>query len=223
MSAGLDPRIAEALAQLPDYLGSHILVSVTALALGVALSIPLALVALRSPRLAPSPPRPRQRCADHSRTSAAGAVLSAPVGDRGALRALLRHRLFRPRLRAVRVGAGALQRAAGAAQHRDRAPRHRSGSQRSRAGRRHDAAPVAHPGRAAARAAGHHGRHSHGGGVGDRHGDAFDADRPDEPRQLHFHRAADAELDLRSVRMRRGGAAGARGRSVAGPDGERHA
>jgi osmoprotectant transport system permease protein len=48
MIASLDPRIAEALAQLPDYLGNHILVSVTALALGVAASIPLALIAVHN-------------------------------------------------------------------------------------------------------------------------------------------------------------------------------
>ena len=38
----LDPRFAEALARLPDYLGGHVLVSVSALALGLAVSLPLA-------------------------------------------------------------------------------------------------------------------------------------------------------------------------------------
>jgi osmoprotectant transport system permease protein len=47
----VDARFADALARLPDYLGSHVLVSVTALALGLALSFPLALAALRRPRL----------------------------------------------------------------------------------------------------------------------------------------------------------------------------
>jgi osmoprotectant transport system permease protein len=47
----VDGRIADALARLPDYLGSHVLVSVTALALGLALSLPLALAALRRPAL----------------------------------------------------------------------------------------------------------------------------------------------------------------------------
>ena len=37
---GLDPRIYDALARLPDYLGSHVLVSVSALALGLAVSLP---------------------------------------------------------------------------------------------------------------------------------------------------------------------------------------
>ena len=47
----LDPRIADALARLPDYLGNHVLVSVTALALGLAISFPLALAARRRPAL----------------------------------------------------------------------------------------------------------------------------------------------------------------------------
>jgi osmoprotectant transport system permease protein len=47
----LDPRIADALARLPDYLGSHVLVSVTALGLGLAISLPLALAARRRPAL----------------------------------------------------------------------------------------------------------------------------------------------------------------------------
>jgi len=47
----MDGRFADALGRLPDYLGSHVLVSVTALALGLALSFPLALAALRRPGL----------------------------------------------------------------------------------------------------------------------------------------------------------------------------
>ena len=43
--------LADALARLPDYLGSHVLVSVTALALGLGLSFPLALASLRRPAL----------------------------------------------------------------------------------------------------------------------------------------------------------------------------
>src|ERR1700677_3492933 len=38
-----DPRWNEALAHLPDYLGNHVRVSVTALALGLAISLPLAI------------------------------------------------------------------------------------------------------------------------------------------------------------------------------------
>src|SRR5690606_15197706 len=46
-----DPRVAEALARLPDYLGSHVLVSLTALALGLIVSLPLAVAAARRPTL----------------------------------------------------------------------------------------------------------------------------------------------------------------------------
>jgi len=49
--SGFDPRFADALARLPDYLGSHVLVSVSALALGLAVSLPLAIVSLRRPLL----------------------------------------------------------------------------------------------------------------------------------------------------------------------------
>jgi osmoprotectant transport system permease protein len=47
----LDPRIAEALQRLPDYLGQHVLLSISALALGLLLSVPLGLAAARAPRL----------------------------------------------------------------------------------------------------------------------------------------------------------------------------
>ncbi|HEY4919280.1 MAG TPA: ABC transporter permease/substrate-binding protein [Xanthobacteraceae bacterium] len=49
MNSDLDARIGEALARLPDYLGGHVRVSMTALALGIALSVPLALVSIRRP------------------------------------------------------------------------------------------------------------------------------------------------------------------------------
>ena len=42
-----DPRFHEAFARLPDYLGNHVLVSVTALAIGLAISLPLAILATR--------------------------------------------------------------------------------------------------------------------------------------------------------------------------------
>ena len=47
----IDPRIGEALARLPDYLGNHVLVSATALGLGLLISLPLAIAATRRPRL----------------------------------------------------------------------------------------------------------------------------------------------------------------------------
>ena len=46
-----DSRSGEALRHLPDYLGNHVRVSVTALALGLLISLPLALVARNKPLL----------------------------------------------------------------------------------------------------------------------------------------------------------------------------
>jgi len=45
MSLFSDPRWGEAVAHLPDYLGNHVRVSVAALALGLAVSLPLAIAA----------------------------------------------------------------------------------------------------------------------------------------------------------------------------------
>ncbi|MET0278970.1 MAG: ABC transporter permease/substrate-binding protein [Pseudorhodoplanes sp.] len=47
----LDPSIADAWARLPDYLGAHVLVSLTALAIGLAISLPLAIYSVWRPRL----------------------------------------------------------------------------------------------------------------------------------------------------------------------------
>jgi osmoprotectant transport system permease protein len=47
----VDARIADALARLPDYFGNHVLVSVTALLLGLAISLPLAIASLHRPAL----------------------------------------------------------------------------------------------------------------------------------------------------------------------------
>ena len=47
----LDSRLADAFARLPDYLGSHVLVSLSALALGLGVSLPLAILSMRRPWL----------------------------------------------------------------------------------------------------------------------------------------------------------------------------
>jgi osmoprotectant transport system permease protein len=47
----VDARLADALARLPDYLGSHVLVSITALAIGLGISLPLAVLSIRRPLL----------------------------------------------------------------------------------------------------------------------------------------------------------------------------
>jgi len=46
-----DPAFADAWLRLPDYLGQHVIVSLTALALGLAVSLPLSLYAVRRPHL----------------------------------------------------------------------------------------------------------------------------------------------------------------------------
>jgi osmoprotectant transport system permease protein len=46
-----DARFADALARLPDYLGSHVLVSITALAIGLGISLPLAIASRHRPVL----------------------------------------------------------------------------------------------------------------------------------------------------------------------------
>lgn len=51
MSLFSDPRWSEAFAHLPDYLGNHVRVSVTALALGLAMSLPLAIFARNRPAM----------------------------------------------------------------------------------------------------------------------------------------------------------------------------
>ena len=47
----MSPRVAEAWALLPGYLAWHVLLSAAALALGVAISLPLAIAAARNQRL----------------------------------------------------------------------------------------------------------------------------------------------------------------------------
>ncbi len=47
----MSPQLTEAFARLPAYLGGHVAVSVTALLLGLAISLPLALIATRRPAL----------------------------------------------------------------------------------------------------------------------------------------------------------------------------
>ena len=47
----IDARLTDAFARLPDYLASHVLVSLTALALGLGISLPLAIASRRRPLL----------------------------------------------------------------------------------------------------------------------------------------------------------------------------
>src|SRR5262249_58147231 len=46
-----DARLADAWSRLPDYLGSHVLVSLTALAIGLGISLPIAIASRHRPVL----------------------------------------------------------------------------------------------------------------------------------------------------------------------------
>ena len=65
----MHPQIADAFARLPDYLGGHVAVSLTALALGLAVSLPLALLSRAPAGAAQCAARRCERGADHSRAS----------------------------------------------------------------------------------------------------------------------------------------------------------
>ena len=67
----IDSRLADAFARLPDYLGSHVLVSITALAMGLGISLPLAIASRQRAGAARGPadaspawcrPSPAWRC-----------------------------------------------------------------------------------------------------------------------------------------------------------------
>ena len=47
----VDSRLTDAWARLPDYLGSHVLVSLTALTIGLGISLPVAIASRRRPIL----------------------------------------------------------------------------------------------------------------------------------------------------------------------------
>ncbi len=205
-------------ARLPDYLGNHVLVSVTALALGLALSFPLALASLRRPRLralllaatsiVQTVPGLALLALFYPRAagcrSADGALLGVGFSALGFLPAVLALALYSmlPVVRNTITGIDGID------------PAIKQAAQGVGMTERQS---LTHGG-AAAGAAGDHGRRAHRRRVGDRHRHAVHADRPDQPRQLHLHRPADAELDLRAVRLRRRRGAGAGGRPAAGPD-----
>src|SRR6202162_1031988 len=134
-----DPRWGEALAHLPDYLGNHVRVSVTPLALGLWVSLPLAILSRH---------RPIMRGA---LLGLASIVQTVPGLALLALFYPLLLALAAPSLSWFRFGFFALGfLAAGPAQHHHRPARRRACHPRGRARCRHDAAAVAiHSGTAA--------------------------------------------------------------------------
>ncbi len=214
----MDERIQSALRLLPDYLARHVLLSASALALGIVLGLPLGLWLVRHPRLR----WPALAAAGFVQTipglALLGAVLSAAARAFDVHRSAVRLPPAGARLPALAARAHALFHAADPAQRGRRPDRARSGRDGGRERGRHDVAAAALAGRGAAGGAGRDGGNPHRRGLDHRGRDPLDLGRPDQSRQLHLHRAADRELDLRAVRLRGRGGVRARGRSAPRPD-----
>jgi hypothetical protein len=216
-----DPRWSDALTRLPDYLGNHVRVSLTSIAIGLAISFPLALMVRRKPVLRDV----ALGIASIVQTVPGLALLAlfyplllalaglslqwfgtgfSAFGFLPSVLALALYSML-PVLRNTITGLQGIDPAIIEAARR----------------RRHDGtAAIADDGRTAARFAGDHGGNQNRRRLGDRHRDTFDAHRPDEPRQLHLCGIADTELGVRPVRLRRCGGSGPGGRSTAGVDRE---
>ena len=144
----MNERIASASQLLPDYLAWHVLLSAVALALGVLLSLPLAV--LRGAQPAPALAG-RWRSPSLIQTIPSLALLALFYPLLLALSALtaatVRLGLPGARLPAVAAGADALFDAADPAERRRRPDRRRPGRARGGRRRRHDTAPAAVAGR----------------------------------------------------------------------------
>ena len=222
MSLFSDPRWSEALAHLPDYLGNHVRVSVTALALGLVVSLPLAIAARNRPvmrgallglaSIVQTVPGLALLALFYPLLLALAALSLAWFGFGfsafGFLPAVLALALYSmlPVLRNTITGLNGVDPAIlEAAQGVGMTPRQSLFTVELPL-----ALPVMMAGiRTAAVWV-----------IGT--ATLVDADRPDQPRQLHLCRAADPELGVRAVRLPRRRGAGARGRSIAGADRNRH-
>jgi hypothetical protein len=217
MSLFSDSRWSEALAHLPDYLGNHVRVSVTALALGLLISLPLAIAARNRPVLrglllgfasiVQTVPGLALLALFYPLLLALTALSLSWFGFGfsafGFLPAVLALALYSmlPVLRNTITGLRGVDPAIlEAAQGVGMTP-----SQSLFTVELPLALPVM----------------MHRGGLGDRHRDAVDADRPDQTRQLHLCGTANPELGVRAVRLLCRGGAGAGGRSIAGADRDR--
>ena len=185
-------ELQEQLALLPGYLSAHLQLSLVALGAGALLAIPLGVAVHRRRALerrvlgaaSVDPDHPGSRAARGDGAAVRGArrarrargTSAARIGYLPALVALTLYGLL-PILRNTVTGLAGVDpavreaaRGVGMTPPRELLPR-----------------------RAAARAAGDRRGRAHGGGVGRGHRDALDADRRDEPRQLHLQRARDAQ------------------------------
>ncbi len=189
-----------ALLTLGDKLAAHVVLAASALALGIAVALPLAVWASRSRAVA----RAALGFASLVQTIPALALLALFFPVLLSLRGVFGESLptlgFLPALLALALYAllPILRNAVTA--------RARDGTRRARSGRRggHDRlAEAAHRRGAACRAVRDGGR-AHRGGVDHRRGDTVDHRRPAKPRRSDLRRAADAELVARAGRVLRG-------------------
>ena len=182
--------IVEALLNLGDKLAAHVLLAASALALGVAVALPLAVWASRSPPVA----RVVLGFASLVQTIPALALLALFFPILLSLRAVFGEGLptlgFLPALLALALYAllPILRNSVTAREHM--AP----GVLEAADGGRHDGHAKITPGRGTARRAVYHGRYPHRRGVDHRCGDAFDDHRPAEPGRSDLRRTADAKL-----------------------------
>ncbi len=205
-------------AVLPEYLSEHVLLSAAAMGLGLALSLLLAIAAVRIPRVrwpvlafasvVQTIPGLALLALFYPLLLALSATSLRVFGEGfsalGFLPALLALTLY-SMLPVIRNGvAGDIE--------------SRSGHDRGRARRRYDGLATSEARRAAACGADVDGRRAHGCGLGHRRGDAVDARRADESRQLHLLGSAASGLGGGAVRLRCGGGARAVRRSAARPD-----
>jgi len=134
-----DPRWSEALSHLPDYLGNHVRVSVTALALGLVVSLPLAVAARNAPFLRGALLGLASIVQTVPGLALLGAVLSAAAGAGGAGAELVRLELFRVSAFCRRCWRWRCIRCCRCCATPFTGPqRRRSGAARGRARRRHD-------------------------------------------------------------------------------------
>ena len=81
MSLFTDPRWAEALGHLPDYLGNHVRVSVTALVLGLLVSLPLAILSRHRPMARKDGERQADEEAQRQRGNADADMVAEIIGQ----------------------------------------------------------------------------------------------------------------------------------------------
>ncbi len=218
----MDERVAAALRVLPGYLEQHVILSASALGLGLLISLPLVVAARRSARLRWARPDDCQPRADGAEPRFARALLSHPPGALGGMGEVLRAWFLRAWISTLAIGAHAVLDAADPAQWDLSTAQSRSGGARSGAGRRHDPAATVVARRTTARRAGSDGGHPHVGSVGDWYGDLIDSPSARRAWATTIFSGLQVEVGVRAVRMCGGRDPCACDRSIAGTHRARH-